>query len=139
MIHLKPVGVSADGCPAAAAMTCISEPLTSDDAYVPAHPAAQQPVGQQRADLVAGELPAAADDGAPVGVRVLGDRDVGTDPRRPAPSAGRSRRAPPGSGRRRSGTPGRGASCSGTLTGSASPAAANTARVVSAPTPCIAV
>ena len=34
---------------------------------------------------------------------------------------------------------GSGASCSGTLTGSASPAAAKTARVVSAPTPCMAV
>ena len=44
---------------------------------MPAHAAAQQPVGQQRADLVAGQLPAAADHGAAVGVRVLGDRDVG--------------------------------------------------------------
>ena len=32
MIHLNPVGVSSDGTPCAAATTCISEPLTSDDA-----------------------------------------------------------------------------------------------------------
>ena len=82
MIHLKPVGVSADGCPAAAAMTCISEPLTSDDAYVPRTP--------RRSSQSASSAPTSSpvswrpphDDRAAVGVRVLGDRDVGADPRR---------------------------------------------------------
>src|SRR3954449_10088127 len=94
MIHLNPVGVSADGTSCASASACSSDPLTSDDAYVPrtprrssqsassAPPRAPQAApagGEQRPDLVTGELAAVADDGTAVGVRVLGDRDVGPD------------------------------------------------------------
>ena len=85
MIHLNPVGVSADGTPCAAGEHVQQRAADQRRRVRAAHAAAQQPVGQQRADLVAGQLPAAADHRAPVGVRVLGDRDVGARPARPAP------------------------------------------------------
>ncbi len=138
MIHLNPVGVSADGCPAAPAITCISEPLTSDDAYVPRAP--------RRSSQSARSAPTSS----PVSCRppqttaqrsASGSSAMATSaPTRSASALSRS--VAPGSsgfGKVTVGKAGSGTSCSGTLTGAASPAAAKTARVVSAPTPCIAV
>ena len=86
-----------------------------------AYAAAQRVVAQQRAELVAGSIrqvpSTTVGHRAPVGVRVVGDHQVGADLARPGPGPGRSRRAPPGWGRPPSGSPGRAAACSATTVG----------------------
>ena len=145
-IHLKPVNVSAECTPWAAAIFDSNADDTSVVTTSRSSPVvlAEQVVGEQPADLVATQpAPRAVGQrdrrAQPVGVGIVGDRHVGADLARPRSS---SRSIAPGSSGLGNDTVGNvpsGSNCSATTCGAGRPAASNARISTAPPTPCIAV
>ena len=145
LIHLKPVRVSAKCTPWAGGHPT-EQPRRHDGRHhqpVVPRGVAQDVVGQERTDLVAGQRPPVLAVGhAPPRAGRRRGRWPGRGrprPRSPARGRGPARPALRGWGRRRSGSPGSGSPCSMTTSGAGNPARPNAASSTSRPTPCIAV